>query len=82
MSRATRITAGSPHTWQDYCTWPDDERWEIIGGVAYAMVPAPSTKHQSLTLNLATVLRTGLAGRPCRPFVAPTDVKLSDLDVA
>jgi len=81
MSRVTRTTADSPHTWQDYCTWPDEERWEIIGGVAYAMVPAPSTKHQSVTVNLVTAIRVALSGKPCRPYVAPTDVKLSDLDV-
>jgi len=78
---ARHTTAGSLHTWEDYLTWPDEERWEIIGGVAYPMVPAPSTKHQSVTLNLATSLRTSLIGRPCRPFAAPSDVKLSDLDV-
>jgi len=81
MSHAVRTREGNSHTWQDYRTWPDDERWEIIGGVAYAMVPAPSTRHQSVTLNLASQIRAGLAGTPCRPFVAPTDVKLSDLDV-
>jgi len=68
-------------TWTDYRTWPDDERWEIIAGVAYAMAPAPSTRHQSITLNLASRFRERLAGKPCRPFIAPTDVKLSDLDV-
>ncbi len=68
-------------TWANYRTWPDDECWEIIAGEAYAMAPAPSTKHQSITLNLASRLRERLAGKPCRPFIAPTDVKLSDLDV-
>lgn len=68
-------------TWADYRTWPDDERWELIAGVAYAMAPAPSTKHQIVTGNLFSGLIRGLTGKPCRPFVAPTDVKLSDLDV-
>jgi len=22
-------------TYADYCRWPDDERWELIEGVAY-----------------------------------------------
>jgi len=68
-------------TWADYRTWPDDERWELIAGVAYAMAPAPSTKHQIVTGNLFSGLIRGLTGKPCRPFIAPTDVKLSDLDV-
>ena len=27
------------YTWTDYQTWSDDERWEIIDGVAYNMSP-------------------------------------------
>jgi len=68
-------------TWTDYRTWPDDERWELIAGVAYAMAPAPSTKHQSVGARLYSRLERGLEGKPCKPFIAPTDVKLSDLDV-
>jgi len=33
----------------DYLTWSDDERWELIEGVAYAMTPAPSTEHQGIS---------------------------------
>jgi Uma2 family endonuclease len=69
------------YTWSDYQTWPGDERWEIVGGTAFAMSPAPSTAHQSAALNLASRLERLLAGKPCRPFIAPTDVKLSDADV-
>ncbi len=72
---------GASYTWRDYCSSPEDERWEILGGVAYAMVPAPSTKHQTVTLNLAAQIRAGWAGKPWRPFIAPTDIKLSDIDV-
>lgn len=68
-------------TWSDYRTWPDEERWEIIDGVAYAMSPAPSTKHQAVVGNLFAKLFQYLAGRPCRPFIAPTDVRLSETDV-
>ncbi len=68
-------------TWADYRTWPDDERWEIIAGEAYATAPAPSTKHQSVGARLYSRLERGLEGKSCKPFIAPTDVKLSDLDV-
>jgi Uma2 family endonuclease len=69
------------HTWNDCPTWPDDERWEIIGGTAFAMSPVPSTQHQSVALGLAGRLERLLAGQPCRPFIAPTDVKLSDANI-
>jgi len=28
--------------YQDYITWPDDERWKLIDGVPYSMIPAPT----------------------------------------
>ena len=69
------------HTWQDYQTWPDSERWELIDGVAVAMAPAPSIKHQVVAGRMYASLLQRLAGKPCTPFIAPTDVHLSDLDV-
>ena len=47
MSLAKRNT-GRKWTYADYLAWPDDERWEIINGVAYAMSPAPSRLHQEI----------------------------------
>jgi len=68
-------------TWSDYRSWPDDERWELIDGVAYAMSAAPSIKHQDVAFRLSIRIELPLRGTPCRPFVAPTDVKLSESDV-
>ncbi|MBI9056119.1 MAG: hypothetical protein JEY96_20020 [Bacteroidales bacterium] len=31
------------YTYKDYCSWPEDERWELIDGVAFDMSPAPSS---------------------------------------
>lgn len=37
-----------PHyTYKDYCQW--EGKWEIISGIAYAMTPAPSILHQSVS---------------------------------
>ena len=68
-------------TWDDYRTWADDERWELIDGAAYAMSPAPTTRHQGVVGRLFSRIESQLRGCPCRPFVAPVDVKLSDADV-
>ena len=68
-------------TWQDYQAWPTEERWEIIDGIAYNMSPAPSTKHQRVAGKLHANLDRSLSGKGCIPFIAPTDVKLSDQDV-
>lgn len=44
--------ADTRFTWNDYRSWPDTERWELIDGVAYALSPAPSTKHQTVAGNI------------------------------
>ena len=69
------------HTWTEYQTWSDDERWELIDGVAYNMSPAPSTRHQAIAGNFFSSLYRQLTGKTCRPFMAPTDVRLSETDV-
>ena len=69
------------YPWTDYQTWSDDERWEIIDGVAYNMSPAPSTRHQAIAGNFFSCLYRQLTGKSCRPFMAPTDVRLSETDV-
>jgi len=69
------------YTYKDYLGWPDDERWEIIGGEAYAMTPAPGTTHQGISVSLTLLIGGALLGKECRLFVAPCDVVLSDSDV-
>ncbi len=69
------------YTVKDYLAWDDDGRWEIIGGLAYDMSPAPGTKHQQVVLKIVSYLENLLGGKTCRPFMAPTDVVLSEVDV-
>lgn len=64
------------YTYADYCSWPDDTRYELIDGVAYAMAPAPTRTHQSLVGELFRQIATALKGKPCQTFVAPFDVRL------
>ncbi len=64
-------------TYADYCQWPDDERWELIDGVAYAMA-APSRKHQEFVVELSRQIGNFLVGNPCRVYVAPFDVRLPE----
>lgn len=64
------------HSYADYLAWPDDVRYELIDGVAYAMGPAPSRRHQEVVLELARQIAAALDGSPCRPYIAPFDVRL------
>ncbi len=68
-------------TYEDYCKWSDEERWELIDGVAYNMTPAPTLKHQIISRNLLTRLTVFLAGKSCQPFAAPTDVVFDEYNV-
>ena len=61
------------YTYRDYRQWPEDERWELIDGVAYSMA-SPSTAHQHISMELAWRLRTFLDGKPCRVLAAPLDI--------
>lgn len=64
-------------TYADYCRWPDEERWELIDGVAYAMT-APGLAHQTVVGELFRQIANYLLDKPCRPFVAPFDVRLPE----
>ena len=67
-------------TYADYRQWPDDERWELIDGEAYAMAPAPTISHQTLAGQLFRQIDEALDGTPCRALIAPVDVLLPALD--
>lgn len=63
-------------TYGDYCQWPDDERWELIDGEAFAMAPAPTRLHQKFVVELAAQIHPRLSGTGCRVYVDPFDVQL------
>ncbi len=77
----TSLAVKESFTWDDYCTWSDNERWEIIDGEAFAMSPAPILRHQRISVKLSHQLFNFFDKHPCEVFVAPTDVKLSEHDV-
>lgn len=64
------------YTYADYLQWDDNERWELIDGVAYNMSPAPSRKHQEISQNLSRDIGTYLKGKSCKVYAAPFDVRL------
>ncbi|MFZ2958663.1 MAG: Uma2 family endonuclease [Candidatus Ozemobacteraceae bacterium] len=63
-------------TYGDYCTWPEDERWELIDGVPFDMTPAPSRQHATISGNLFSHLHNFFSGKPCQVYNAPFDVRL------
>jgi Uma2 family endonuclease len=66
------------YTYADYCRWPDDERWELIDGVAYNMSPAPGRQHQEISGEIFAAIHSFLKDKPCRVYAAPFDVRLPE----
>jgi Uma2 family endonuclease len=68
------------HTYGEYLTWPENQRYEIIDGTAYAMSPAPSRTHQRMVLELSRQIGDALDDHPCEVNIAPFDVRLARQD--
>ena len=65
------------YTYDNYRTWEDGERWELIDGKAFAMAPAPSWVHQRFSSRLQGQLFNYLRGKTCEVFTSPFDVRLN-----
>ncbi|MCM2309254.1 MAG: Uma2 family endonuclease [Sulfuritalea sp.] len=70
------------HTYAESAAWPDDVRYELIHGIAYAMDPAPARRHQEVAGEMFRQIADALEGSPCRPYIAPFDVRLPRADEA
>jgi len=64
------------YTWEDYLHWED--RWELIGGIAYAMSPAPYPRHQRIVLRITHELYETLDCPECEVWVSPIDWKIDE----
>ena len=64
------------HTYGDYASWTDEMRCELIQGIAYAMGPASARRHQEVAGEMFRQIADVLDGSPCRPYIAPFDVRL------
>jgi len=64
------------YTYADLLNWPENERWELIDGVAYDMTPAPSRAHQDISFALGLQFGNFLKHKSCRVYSAPFDVRL------
>ncbi|MCL2445499.1 MAG: Uma2 family endonuclease [Oscillospiraceae bacterium] len=63
------------HTFEDYLSWDDGQRWELVDGQAYAMA-APSPEHQRISGILHHRMFSYFAGKTCEVFAAPFGVRL------
>ncbi|MBL8245524.1 MAG: Uma2 family endonuclease [Rhodanobacteraceae bacterium] len=59
----------------DYTAWPENERWQLLDGVAHAMAP-PTWGHQSVVFELGRQLGNALLGSHCQVRAGPVGVRL------
>lgn len=67
------------YTYRDYLNWPEDEKWELIGGNVY-MSAAPSRRHQEIQVELLRQISNYLSGKTCRVYGSPFDVRFARKD--
>ena len=72
--------AHEKYSYADYRSWPEEERWELIDGEAFAMSPAPSSTHQRIVGEIFVQIHAFLSNTECAVFVSPLDVKLSTVE--
>jgi Uma2 family endonuclease len=76
MSDPLRVENEDTHfTYTDYLSWEGPERYQIIDGEAF-MMASPTVEHQAISGEVYRQLANFLAGKPCRVFAAPLDVRL------
>jgi Uma2 family endonuclease len=75
------IKKNARYDWDDFRTWPEESRWELIGGEVFDMNASPLTRHQIISGNLFGDLFPVFKKGPCTLFAAPMDVKLSNEDI-
>ena len=66
------------YTYADYLTWNFQERLEILKGRIFKMSPAPSRKHQEISIELTGIFYNYFKKTPCNVYVAPFDVRLKN----
>jgi Uma2 family endonuclease len=68
------------YTYKDYLEWPEEERWEMIEGVAYNMTPSPSRSHQKISAALVNAIYQYLKGKNCEVYSEKDRVKVGIFD--
>ena len=65
------------YTYGDLMQWDDGVRYELYDGILFAMA-SPSDVHQTTLFEIGRQLGNFLAGKTCRVYPSPFDVRLFD----
>ncbi|GHT37270.1 hypothetical protein FACS189435_1930 [Bacteroidia bacterium] len=72
------LSASRLYTYADYLSWMDDKRREIIHGIVYDLLSAPSRFHAKVSVKLSFLINWFIRKRKgkCEVYYAPFDVRL------
>ncbi|MFZ2406588.1 MAG: Uma2 family endonuclease [Methylobacter sp.] len=78
ITQLSQLDLNQTYSYADYLTWQLNEAVELINGKIMLMSPAPSVKHQDISMNLTRSLSVFFNHKKCRVYAAPFDVRLYD----
>lgn len=76
ITNIKQLNLNGTYTYADYLLWQFKERVELIKGKIFKMSPAPSRKHQEVSMTTTAVLLNFLKKQACKMYAAPFDVRL------
>jgi Uma2 family endonuclease len=74
------VRAANRHTYGEYRTWSEQQRYEFIDGATYAIAPAPTKRRHRLVGELFRVISDALHNSGCAVNNTPVDVRLPNAD--
>jgi len=75
-----QLDLSKTYTYADYLQWKFEERVELFKGFIHKMSPAPSRRHQRISIRLGSELDFFYKKESCEVFAAPFDVRLPKLN--
>ncbi|MBS9766778.1 MAG: Uma2 family endonuclease [Flavobacteriaceae bacterium] len=77
ITNINQLDVNKVYTYADYLLWKFEERVELLKGRIFKMSPAPSRKHQEVSMNLLEYLIPSFKHQSCKLYSAPFDVRLA-----
>ncbi len=72
-----QLSENEKYSYDDYLTWDEGVRIEILDGIAY-MQAAPSRIHQEVLMEISKQFAVYLTGKSCKVYPAPFCVRLDE----
>ncbi|MEM6395275.1 MAG: Uma2 family endonuclease [Bacteroidota bacterium] len=76
LTSIDQVNPNGYYTYQDYLGWDFPERVELYKGKPFELSPAPSRRHQEISVRLLGRMFNHFQNSPCHLFSAPFDVRL------